>query len=208
MRKSRRWIKIGLIVLVCALLLPPLLALTVYLYGQTDRAAPADLIVVLGAGTRPNGAASFSHARRIRHAAALYREGYGPRLLCTGGYTQSFPVSEARACYNLLIELGIPPAAILMEEISRSTEENAIETAKVMAASGLKTALIVSDNYHLLRAEMLFRAQGLAVTSSPAQTSAGPLHWRTALNSTIREVAALGWYAFKTVLQIPVTDVR
>jgi uncharacterized SAM-binding protein YcdF (DUF218 family) len=204
----RRLTRLIVIALAVAVAAPTLLAVYVYQYGQADRAAPADVIIILGAGTRPSGAPSPGHTRRIRHGVALYQEGLAPWILCTGGYTDRHPNSEAHACATLARNLGVPDSAILLEENSSSTEENAIEARRVMDEHGLETAIVVSDNYHLLRAELLFGAQGIPVTVSPAQATAGPLYWRTALTNMYREVAALGWYVFKTALGLPHTSLK
>lgn len=204
--RTKKFRRILLILLVVALIIPTLLALAIFLYGQTDRAVKSDLIIVLGAGTRPSGNPSVAHMRRVQHAASLYKKGMAPLILCTGGFTARNPKSEAGACAGALQQLGIPPSAILMEENSRSTEENAIEAKKVMMARNLATAILISDNYHLWRAEMLFKAQGIQVSLSPAQVTSGPLSWRTALTNTLREVAASGWHFFKTVLSLPITN--
>jgi uncharacterized SAM-binding protein YcdF (DUF218 family) len=207
-KRIGRLLKKLMIVVLVGIVSLILFGVYIYAYGQADRAVPSDVIIVLGAGTRPSGAPSVSHARRIRHAVTLYQRGYAPYMLCTGGYTARHPKSEARACADLAQGLGVPADVILMEENSRSTEENAIESRKVMQAKGLNTAILVTDNYHLWRAEMLFRTQGIAVTLSPAQATAGPLHWRAAFGNTTREVAATGWYVYKTVLGLPVTDAQ
>lgn len=206
--RFRRLVRLLLIASGLGALVCGALALHIYFYGQEDRAVPSDVIIILGAGTRPSGRPSISHTRRIRHGVALYQRGIAPFILCTGGFTDSHPSSEAQACADLAQELGVPRGAILVEEHSRSTEENAIETRKLMAARGLKTAVLVSDNYHLWRAEMIFRAQGINVSLSPAQATTGTLNWRTIFSNTLREVAATGWYVFKTALGLQITDVR
>ncbi|HRE49073.1 MAG TPA: YdcF family protein [Aggregatilineales bacterium] len=205
-KRRRSWQRGIIIGLVALILLPLGFALYIYSYGQVDRAAPAAVIIVLGAGTRPSGAPSPSHIRRIDHALALYKQGLAPAILCTGGYTDRHPNSEARACQQRLEAFGVPASAIFLEEKSLSTEENALESKPIMAQQGWQTALLVSDSYHLWRAEMLFRAQGISVVSSPAQVTSGGLHWRTALSNTLREVAAAGWYVFKTLLGLPITN--
>lgn len=211
MKKStqkRRLALFAAFALIVILATPTLIGGAMYLYGGTDRAARADVIIVLGAGTRPNGGPSFSHSRRIRHAFTLYQQGYAEKILCTGGYTARHPVSEGQACANLLKSLGVPETAILIEEKSRSTEENAIYARQMMTVHGLSSALVVSDNYHLFRATVLFGAQGIAVSTSPAQVTAGPLHWRTAVSNIYREFAAIGWYVVKSALGIGITDFR
>ncbi|MCE7946855.1 MAG: YdcF family protein [Chloroflexi bacterium CFX4] len=194
--RTLRYLLFSLAVLTVGL---PLLGATViYAYGQVDRAAPADVIVILGAGTRYDGTPSFSYARRIRHALALYRQGYAPRLICTGGYTQQRPKSEGAACADMLRANGIPESAIFYEESSRNTEENALYTYQIMAANGWQSVLIVSDNYHLFRAEAMFRTHGLTVSSSPAQMSSGTLTWQTALRNMFRETAAFAWWMLRS----------
>lgn len=145
--------------------------------------------------------------QRTKHAAALYEQGLAPYLLCTGGYqTPRHVKSEAQACAEILISVGVPQSAILMEEISQSTEENAIEAHKVMLAHNLKTAIVTSDNYHLLRSEILFHAQGIPITLSPAQATEGSLRVDQAIYGSYREVAALVWYDIKTALHLPYTE--
>ena len=183
-------------------------ALYIYQYGQADRASAADVIVVLGGGTLPDGSASPATMRRVQHAAILYQKGLAPYLICSGGYAQPRPKSEAQACADELRQGNVPETAILLEERSTSTEENAIEVRKVMDTHGFKSALLVTDNFHLLRAEMLFHVQGVSVFLSPAQVTTGPLDsWRTIID-TYREVGAFGWYAIKTIFGLPYTSTR
>jgi uncharacterized SAM-binding protein YcdF (DUF218 family) len=204
----RRWVRFLIAALAVVFVLGTALAVYVYNYGQADHAAKADVIVILGGGTEADGSASPATTRRVLHGAALYQRGLAPWLLCTGGYTGDHPQSEARACADLAQREGVPVAAILMEENSASTEENAIETRKVMESHNLKTALVVSDNFHLYRAEMLFHLYGITVFMSPAQVTSGPLEWWWAVYDSYREAAALSWYVFKTALGLPLTSTR
>ena len=184
-----------------------LTAIVVLQYGQTNRAEAADAIVILGSGTRADGTVSPAYARRIRHAVTLYQKGLAPYLLCTGGYANRWRVkSEAQACKEYLAQWDIPESAILMEEVSRSTEENAIEAKKVLDAHNLHSIILVTDNFHILRSEIYFRAQDLVVYSSAAQLTQGQLRFSTAVSSSLREVAALGWYWVKSTIDLPFTE--
>jgi uncharacterized SAM-binding protein YcdF (DUF218 family) len=202
--RLRRLIILGII---AALLIPNGLALWIFAYGTRDAAQPADVIVILGSGARRDGTPSFAYLRRIRHAVALYERGYAPYLLCTGGATQWMPISEGESCANYLRGIGIPPEDVLVDNLSMSTEENAIEAAHIMRERGFDTAVLVSDNFHLFRAELLFRAEGITVYPSPAQSTSGALSAFTAVRLTYREVLALGWYAAKTVVGLRCTDI-
>ena len=97
---------------------------------------------------------------------------------------------------------------VLKWKVSTNTEENAIEARKVMDQYGLKSAVLVTDNFHMLRAEMLFHREHIVVKLSPAQVTAGPLEWWLAVFNSYREVGALAWYEVKTALGLPSTSTR
>jgi uncharacterized SAM-binding protein YcdF (DUF218 family) len=174
-------------------------------YGQQDRAHPADVIVVLGSRVYSGGVAGPALTRRAEHAAALYRQGFAPYVLCSGGLGAS-PPTEAEAACGLAEQLGVPASAIVLETQAHSTEENALYTAAIARARGWSSLLIVSDGYHLLRATLLFRQTGLTVYASPAQLTAGPMNPIERAARESREWAALGWYWGKTLLGLQVTD--
>jgi len=167
------------------------LAAIIVQYGRADRAHPADVIVVLGGGKEGT-------ARRTRHAAALYAPGYAPALLCTGSATASAPYTEAEWCARIAQAHGVPAAAIALDTVSRSTEENAREAAGIMQARGWQTAVLVSDDFHLWRAVWMFRRAGVQVWPSPAQVTTGPLARGEKAYSVAREVAAVGCYLSDT----------
>ena len=167
-------------------------------YGSIDRARPADVIVVLGGG-------DAGTTRRTIHAAALYRQGYAPFVLCTGDIIGDEPISEAERCAQVARQHGVPAAAIVKDEISRSTEENAIQSAAIMQTRGWQDAVLVSDDYHLWRAKWLFEEKGIAVWPSPAQVTTGSLPVSELFYSLLREVAAVGWQVGKSLLGLPYT---
>ena len=83
----------------------------------------------------------------------LYKEGYAPKLIFTGGTPDDRP-SEARAAQIYAESLGMEPSIILLEEKSTSTDENA-RFAKEKYAD-IDDIVIVSDSYHILRSERVF----------------------------------------------------
>jgi len=175
-------------------------------YGLQDQARPADAIVILGTQVYPGSIPGPSLTRRTRHAAALYHLGLAPAIICSGGQAGRETSTEAAAACNLAATLGVPPAALLLEDKSRSTEQNALDTAAIMAAHGWRTVVVVSDGYHLYRADLLFRRAGLVPFPSPAQVTAGPMNPIERYGRETRELAALVWYWTKTALGLKVTD--
>ncbi|MCB9597386.1 MAG: YdcF family protein [Sandaracinaceae bacterium] len=147
-----------------------------------------DAIVVLGCRVHRTGRPSASLERRARRAAELWHEGRAPTVVLTGGLGDA-PISEARAAAAILERLGVPTEALVLEERSTTTEENAREAAALVEA---RRVLVVTDAYHVLRAERVFRRHfGHAVGSG----SIGPTSAR--VRGALREVAALGAYALR-----------
>jgi uncharacterized SAM-binding protein YcdF (DUF218 family) len=123
----------------------------------------ADAIVVLGCSVRGDGP-SPALARRVECGMACFARGDAPLLVLCGGGPGDRP--EAAAMREIAIAGGIPDGAIVLEPRSRNTYENAVETARLMRAAGLKTLILVSDRYHLPRARLLFRRAGLIVLAT------------------------------------------
>jgi uncharacterized SAM-binding protein YcdF (DUF218 family) len=175
-------------------------------YGLQDQARPADAIVILGSRVYPGSLPGPALTRRTQHAAALFNQGLAPAIICSGGQASPETSAEAAAACNLAVTLGVPPAALLLEDQSRSTEENALDTAAIMAAHGWRTVVVVSDGYHLYRADLLFRRAGLVPFPSPAQVTAGPMNPIEHYGRETRELAALIWYWTKTSLGLKMTN--
>jgi uncharacterized SAM-binding protein YcdF (DUF218 family) len=180
-----------------------LLGVIIYLYGRIDHAQPADVIVVLGAGIRADNRPGAALIRRSEQAATLWKKGLAEHVICSGGFPGHATRSEADACGELLRAEGVPASAILLEESSRSTEENAFYTRQIMDMHGWQTAIIVSDGFHLLRATWLFNQVGIANYTSPA-TDPQFSDWVMYMG---RELAAFHWQTFKDLLNLPFTYV-
>jgi uncharacterized SAM-binding protein YcdF (DUF218 family) len=139
--------------------------------GQRDQAGPADAIIVLGAAAydaRP----SPVFQERIRHGLDLYRRGYAPVLLFTGGYGGSRArFSESQVARRYALQQGIPESAILIESVSRTTRENLLQARQLMQERGLHRAIVVSDPLHMARALRLSRELGIDAVGSPTPST-------------------------------------
>lgn len=174
-------------------------------YGLVDRAEPAEVIVVLGSRVWRSGRPGPALARRAAHAAALYGQGLAPVVICSGGLGP-YPPTEARAACDRAQALGVPASAVVLEEAARSTEESAIYVAAIMRERGWTRVIVVSDGYHLYRAQLMFSREGVQAFPSPAQGTGGPMRPLERAVRANREVVALAWYWLKTWLGLPVTD--
>lgn len=145
-------------------------AVSIWRYGAVDEARPADVAIVLGAGTF-NGEVSPVYQARIDHGVWLYRNGYVEKLILTGGYGAGSTVSDAAAAGQYAASVGMPEADILLEERSAITQENLAYAREIMEDGGYESALVVSDPLHMKRAMLLARDAGIEAYSSPTPTS-------------------------------------
>jgi uncharacterized SAM-binding protein YcdF (DUF218 family) len=129
------------------------------LEAQYQNAAPNDAgvgaIVVLGGG-------SASNNRTLRAMQTFYSlQGRVPVL--ASGY--GFPTSDAELMRRQLEMAGVNP--IWVEGDSRTTAENAYFSASILRAHQVHKIILVTDAFHMRRAEMCFRKQGFEVNPAP-----------------------------------------
>jgi uncharacterized SAM-binding protein YcdF (DUF218 family) len=147
------------------------------------RPAGADAIVVLSAGVIPpdpgGGPAELDEdsIRRCLYAARLYHQGEPCPVLVSGGKVD--PESPAPPCAELmrdfLVQLGVRPSDILVEDTSRTTYENAVESARLLRRHRLDRAVLVTDAVDMFRAVACFRKQGLEVAPAACHYRAARL---------------------------------
>lgn len=149
-------------------------------------------IIVLGAGV--NGTAPSLSLRDRLDATYDYLVA-NPDTICivSGGQGPGEEISEAACMYNNLTGRGIDPSRIWLEDQATNTRENiANSLALIEARTGSRPteAGIVSSEYHLYRAGLLAKEQGLTPVGIPATTSWVSLR----INYFLREIVAV-WYS-------------
>ena len=135
------------------------------------RLPPADVIVVLGGGvsSSADGAVpSASTLERLDYAARLARLTGLPLLLSGGAVEVEEPEAGVMA-RTLKDDFGLE--ARWLETRSRTTLENATETAPLLRTLGLKRVLLVTSSIHMRRARAEFRATGIEVIPAPVRSS-------------------------------------
>jgi uncharacterized SAM-binding protein YcdF (DUF218 family) len=170
LRAPWRWRSLALWIAAVLVAVQVVLAFAVWWQGANDDRRPADAILVLGAA-QWNGAPSPILQARLDHALTLYREGYAPRILVTGGVGNGDEYSEAGVGARYLAEQGVPAEAILLEEQGRSSHESIQGAADILASIGLSRVLLVSDPPHMLRILRMAQSAGLDAHGSAAQQS-------------------------------------
>lgn len=158
--------------------------------GVGGLCAPADAIIALSGGdTRA----------RTEEAVKLYRNGWAPVLVFSGAAADKTGPSNAQAMRVHALELGVPDSAILVEEASETTHQNAKLSRGVLADNRFGRVILVTSGYHQRRASIEFRkvaGDELTIINHPvAQDSqwsrwwwATPSGWWLAISEIIKIV--------------------
>ncbi len=151
-----------------------------------DERRPVDVIIVLGAAEY-RGLPSPVLKRRLDHALELYRQGLAPRILTTGGSGGDPDFTEGEVGRNYLVRKGIPSEAILVEPEAETTFQSVLAAGEIMARMNLRSCLLVTDGYHLLRAKRMLAERGLDVYGSPrpGQPSSALREWWLATRQAV-----------------------
>lgn len=142
----------------------------VYSYSALSSLKHADVALVLGAGIQ-NGELSPVFRERVNHGIQLVKNGQADYLLLTGGFSEGENLSDSRAAANYAEEVGLDASLILLEEKSAYTYYNVVHAKELMDINDLKTALLVSDPFHIKRGVSICEHLGIAAYPSPTPTT-------------------------------------
>jgi uncharacterized SAM-binding protein YcdF (DUF218 family) len=184
--------------------------LSVLLAANRDETArlrvPAVAIIVLGAA-QYDGRPSPVLRARLDHAVTLWRQGLARRLIVTGGRAEGDRTTEAAVGRRYAVEHGVPDSAILLESEGRTTDQSLRAAAALLReivrqdssrvqsrspgdADQRRTAILVSDPFHMLRLGVVARRYGIVAYTSPTRTSPisgnSRLSWRYMFGESLK----------------------
>ena len=178
-----------------------------YLYGKLAFAGDAQFVVVLGAGLKDGGQVPPLLASRLERGRSVYEtlashsatghsatehsaaghSAADPVLIVSGGKGSDERVSEAEAMAAYLTSRGFPARGLVLEDRSRTTEENLIFSKAIMDRRGPGArCVIVTSSFHAFRAAIIARRLGINGQVTGAPTAA--YYWPGAM---LREFAAV-----------------
>lgn len=182
--------------LVCAWIAFLMFCMVLYgfVYSWVVQGRRVDWIVVLGSGLRKDGTVTPLLARRVNKGlkvqARKLRQGRRVPIVMSGGKGSDEIRSEAEAMRDHALSRGADPELVLIETESTNTEENLRNSGELVLASAAVPAtargLIVSSNYHTLRAATLARELDL-----PLQATGAPVAFYYWPAAALREFVAL-----------------
>lgn len=139
-----------------------------------------DYIVVLGAGVIGTRVTPLL-AARIDKGMELLSQNPNAMLIMSGGQGPGEDIAEGEAMAEYAEQRGVSTEKIMIERKSRSTEENLLFSKELMDRES-PSVIVVTTAYHVFRALLLARRQGLKCVGFGAKTK-----WYFTLNALIRE---------------------
>ena len=127
-------------------------------------APPAQAALVLGAQVKPDGTPSAMLDDRVRAAAALYRDRRVAKVLVSGDHG-TVGYDEVGTMRRELLRLGVPAQDIFEDHAGFDTWDSMVRARKVFA---VKSAIVVTQRFHLARALWLARRAGLRASGLAA----------------------------------------
>jgi uncharacterized SAM-binding protein YcdF (DUF218 family) len=140
----------------------------------SDAPQQADAIVVIGGDHKPE---------RVSQAVELYQQGYAPTVIVSAGtrvLEGDERVPEAEVMRRQALALGLPAAALAIEDESLSTFQNAYYVRALCRERGYQSVLLVTSTYHSRRARRIFRdvfGSDISISTQPAPQKSCTVCW-------------------------------
>lgn len=124
------------------------------------------------------------------HCARLYREGYAPRVLFSGGLGRNtlgrWGQSEAEGFAAIAMELGVPAEDILLENRSANSAENILFTRDRLKECGLENGRLICVHKPFME-RRLMAAMGVYWPEADAVFTSPPMSIEDYLQSCVRQ---------------------
>lgn len=197
-RRRLSWVGGAFVALALLVVLTPwptqLLALPLI---HDEAPTKADVMIILGAGTRNNPVSLPPQAQdRLREGKELWDAKFAPTVIVAGGFSRNTDKVESKYMKPFLASLGVPAKDIIEENQSLDTYQNAKNSLALMKKNDWATALIVTSSYHTWRGCRIFRKLEADVTcvSAPLDDHGSIYERWINFRSVIREYGAIVYY--------------
>ncbi len=190
-RRTPGWLK-GIIALILVGVMTFTVLFCAVFFGAYDHVeGDPEVMLILGCQVKPWGP-SVLLQDRLNKALDYLEDRPEMTVVVSGGQGPDEHITEARAMADYLMERGVAPEHILLEEKSHNTVQNFRYSRKLLEEVGYdleeNEILVVSNGFHLTRARMLAQRTGFEDVSTLAAPSS---HIPSRIKMYIREPLAL-----------------
>lgn len=133
------------------------------------KCSAADAIVVVSGGNT---------VARTEAGINLYKKGWADYLVLAGAAQDKTSLSNAAAMKLQAQQAGVPDSAILIDEESANTQQNAENSQSIFEEHDFKDVILVTSGYHQRRASLEFNklTEGVVIRNYPV-VSDGDWSW-------------------------------
>lgn len=167
----KTWMYFSFTLVAICLILFALLGFKIDKNSKSTANGQNNILIILGAKVNDGGVPSLSLKNRLDVAYDYLVQYPHVQTVVSGGQGKDEDRTEAIVMYTYLVDKGIDPERILLEEKSTSTYENLLFT-KQLFSNELTNATIVSNDFHLTRAVYLANKLDIEVDILAAKTPA------------------------------------
>lgn len=161
--------------------------------GTRNPRGSADVIVVMGAA-QYDGRPSDMFERRLETVLTLWNNNRATWVAVTGGNKEGDRFTEAGTASAWLQKRGVPADRILSEETGTSTWDSLSALAPVMHDRGIRSAFLVTTDWHVARSVLSLRELGFRVlpAGAGAAQSTTIRWWRESLAVSVGRLIGFG----------------
>lgn len=118
---------------------------------------------------------------RAAEAISLYQNGWGDYLIFSGAARDETGPSNAEVMKQQALQAGVPESVIIVEDLSRTTHQNAEQTQEILDQYHIQRLIVVTSPYHQRRAGLEFAKRvgdGVTIVNHPAADDPDwPWYW-------------------------------
>jgi len=183
--KKMKWLTAAIIAVTTIVVV---FSISLFIYGrQANTNFTEEVAIVLGAGTR-NGEALSTLARRLDAAVSYHRQNPEALIIVSGGLGHRETLLEAYVMAQYLIEHGVSPYRIILEDSAYSTFTNMRYSKEIINThfNHMPSVVIITSNFHMYRSVRFARQMGMDANMYPSTVP-----WYAIPFAYIREVASV-----------------
>jgi uncharacterized SAM-binding protein YcdF (DUF218 family) len=157
--------------------------------GTSAPCKPVDAIVAISGGDTN---------ARTDEAIRLYKNGWSDTLVFSGAAKDKTGLSNAEAMKLRAVQADVPVSAIVLDELSETTKQNAENSKAIFDEKNIKSIILVTSGYHQRRASLEFHkyADNVTVMNHPVSSDrdwswlwwTGPRGWTLAVTEVFKTI--------------------
>ncbi|MDB6120528.1 MAG: putative rane protein [Verrucomicrobiaceae bacterium] len=161
--------------------------------GLVDRLGHADVALVLGSKVEMNGKPSVRLQGRLDRTVELYKAGYFPWVIASGGVGKE-GFDEAAVMRDYLVGQGVPADHVILDSHGDNTFASAQNTLAIAKQKHFTSVMAISQYFHLPRSRLALQRCGF----KPVYTAHAKLfEWRD-VYSSLRETLGYVKYSVRS----------